>query len=279
MAGFDIARGLVYEIRPLPMLAALLCAWIGVRLAGGGLGGAWPLLALVFLGLYAGHLVDSFVDYEVRREPKFVYLGVFEDSGGLLPGRVLLGATALSAVAFALILSLARPAGPLFYVVALMGLAVAVSYSPLLDRNAVTVSLSYPGGVVLALLGGFLIPAPSLTLQAGALALVIGVFLAGGKIVSDQIDYESDLAMGKVTVPVALGVGRGALTGYALCAAGLAAAAGVALAGVLPRITLAGVVVASVLLVASTRFPVRHGIVVLVAGGYAYLAAILLAIG
>jgi len=272
-----LLRGLVYEIRPLPMGAALLAALLGVRVAHGELALAFPFLALVFLGLYAGHLLDSYVDYELRHEPKLVYLGIFEDSGGLLAGRELLAATAVSLVAFATLLASVAHAGLAFVLVALSGAAIAVAYAPLLDRNPVTVSLAYPVGVVAAFLGGALWATPSPDPRLALFALVLATYLVGGKIVSDEIDLASDAAMGKRTAQVALGRARARRLGHALCVAGLAVATALALTGVASLVSLVGVAGAAALLAQSARMPVERGIVVLVAGGYVYLVTLFVA--
>lgn len=270
---FRLPRGLLYEIRPPPMLAALLVALLGALAAPGAvdLRAFAPFGVLVFLGLYVAHLVDSLVDYHVRHEPKFVYMGVFEDSGGLLSARELATAAAVAGAAFAAVLvGLERLDLGLL---GLAGLLLALGHATALDKNPVTVSLGYPVGVLLGFAGGWLSQGAALGWSTLRIAAPIGVFLAGAKIVSDVIDHDADKAIRKLTVPVLMGKGRGRGLGYVLCSLGIALALATAPA---PRV-IGGLVAAGALTAVSTRMAPERGTLVLVAGGYCYVVALLAA--
>jgi 1,4-dihydroxy-2-naphthoate octaprenyltransferase len=273
----DLARGYVYEIRPLPMLAAMLSALLGAALAGDARAFP-PQGALVFLGLYAGHCMDSYVDYHVRHEPKFVYLGVFEDSGGLLGPRALLLGAGLSAALFLALLA-ALHASLAFTAAALLGLAIALCYAPFLDMRPWSVSAAYPTGVLLALLGGALLAAPGApAARVAAVGLVVWVYLVGGKVVSDLIDLDSDRAFGKRTVAVVLGPRGARRVGYALCAAGLGMALALAALGAAPRTSALGALLAAPVLAASFRLPPERGVLLVVGAGYLWLLSLLAAL-
>lgn len=264
-----------YEIRPVPMVATLLAAYLGALFAGGDVAPDTLTLYLVAVAsaLYCGHAVDSIVDYHLRGETKFVYMGFFEDSGGLLSARELGLAASVACLVFTLaLLDVTRP-GTLLFWISVAGLAVAASYSALLDRNPVTVSLAYPIGTTLALLGGVVLAGGTDATRIAALAFPVLVYLVGGKIVSDLIDHDADRAIGKRTVVVVFGREKGKRIGYALCLAALLAALFSTAQGVLPPASAVGVALAGLCLAASYGMSAAKGVLVLVAGGYLFLGA------
>ncbi|MBI4393415.1 MAG: UbiA family prenyltransferase [Euryarchaeota archaeon] len=265
----------LYEIRPVPMLATLLAALLGALYAATP--GSLDLTRLpvyllaVAAALYCGHALDSLVDYHRRGETKFVYMGFFEDSGGLLSEREL-AAAAFVASAIWLIASLSlAPPGSALFAVSFAGFVIAALYSFALDRHPVTVSLAYPAGTALAMVGGFLLAGGTDAFAILAIAVPIFVYLVGGKIVSDQIDFEADSAIAKRTVVVVLGRERAKWFGYSLCVAALIVALASAGLGYLPMISTAGIAGASILLFTSFRMEAAKGVLALVAGGYVFL--------
>ncbi len=231
MSARRFVAGLLYEVRPLPMAAALLTVLLGVGWAQGGLRGVppsvGPLLGSVFFGLYTAHLMDTYVDVVLRGDSTpSDYPWYFRDSSGLLaPVRypALVAGSAALCVVFALPASSAG--GPAVALLLGGALALALTYAPFVDRTTLGVSLGYPLGMAAVLLASFLsvdgtLDAPFLVLVA---ALVVA--LSGTKIRSDVIDVEDDRRVNKRTVAVVLGAPRAERLGYGLALAGLAAAA------------------------------------------------------
>ncbi len=272
------AVAFLYEVRPLPMVATWLAMLLGVLYAPGTVDAGLVVLYGIVVGsaLYAGHAVDSYVDYHVRGEEKFVYMGIFEDSGGLLGPGDLLGAAAVATGVFAFVLWQVTDPGSILFIVSLLGWVVAASYSPVLDQHPVTVSLAYPTGTTLALVGGALLAGGAAPGRLAALAVPVLLYLVGGKVVSDLIDHDLDVSMGKRTAVVVLGKARGRALGYGICVLGLVAALGAVGVGVLPWTALLGVAAAAGALVWSRGMPPHRATLTIVAGGYVFLASCIL---
>lgn len=264
----------LYEVRILPTGAAVLSAILGFLYAGGS--PSVELLVYTFVvssALYCGHAVDSIVDYHFRGERKYVYMGIFEDSGGLLSARELGAAAVVASVLFwAALASLAGISTTLF-LISVAGWVIALIYSPLLDRNPFTVSLAYPVGVALALFGGYILGGGE---GVPLVALPILLYLVGGKIVSDLIDYKDDSQRNKRTVVVVLGSNAGRTIGYMFSSTGLAVAFLLIMLGNLPEGSMLGIVSASILLLKSYTMRPPKSVLVLVAGGYLFLVSMTL---
>ena len=267
----------LYEIRPLPMLATLLSAVLGA-IYGGLHAVNYPLLgylAAVFAALYCGHLIDSLIDYHHRGEKKFVYMGIFEDSGGILSARALTIAATLASLTFVVMVMLITSFGTILFWVAFCGWVIAVTYSPLLDKNPFTVSIAYPLGTTLAMIGGYLLTGANNPNLLMALTLPIFLYLIGGKVVSDLIDYKDDIRIGKHTVVVVLSPNKGRLFGYFICSLGLTVAFFDWYVHLLPPFSVFGVCAASLLLITSYCWRSSRSVLVLVGGGYVFLAFVI----
>lgn len=247
------AFGLLLEVRALPMAAALLFTLLGLAWAQGRLvpvHPAFPWLAgSVFFGLYTAHLMDTYIDGVKRGDPtpaSFPLL--FRDSSGLLAPRAYPVAVAASAGACALLAVPAVAAGGAVVGLPIaVGLALALTYAPLLDRSLAGVSFAYPAGALAAFTAGYGLHAGAVDLRWALLGVPVVVALVGTKVRSDIIDIEEDRKIHKRTVPALLGERAGLGVGYALAVGGVAAAAalpwlaGVPLAFVLPPAGAVGV--------------------------------------
>ncbi len=269
------AFGLLLEIRPFPMVGVLVATLLASVMAESRPDPAQLLLFLlaVLLVLYSAHLRDTLVDRCQRREdadsPDTLW-----DAGSRVSARALAGALVLSSTgAIALLLLLAVIADPLLLVIGLAGYGIAIGYAPFLDIRPVTVSISYPAGVALAMAGAYLLGAGTLDVRFLAVAGPVAVYLAGAKIVSDILDLEGDRRMGKRTAASVLGEASARRLGYGLCTVALALfAAG---AGTLvPAGALFAPIAAAPLVALSSRTREVPAVLLLVAGAYAALAVL-----
>jgi 4-hydroxybenzoate polyprenyltransferase len=233
---FRLARGILLEVRPLPMAAALLVALLGALWAGAR--GAPPppalpwVLAAVFFGLITAHLMDSYVDVVKRgdRTPGDLPL-LFRDSTGVLRDPEYgVGIVAAGAASASCIVPVALFAGPLPATLLGAALALSLVYAPLLDKTMAGVSFGYPLGACAVLLAAFLSAGGSVDLPLLWLAGGLFTSLVGIKLRADVIDIAGDRAIGKRTVAAALGERAATRGGYALAAGGLIALAFVPLA-------------------------------------------------
>jgi 4-hydroxybenzoate polyprenyltransferase len=251
------AAGLLLEVRPLPMAAALCFTLLGLAWAQGRvvpLHPAFPWLAAsVFFGLYSAHLMDTYIDVVKRGDPTpTTFPLLFRDSSGLLPGRSYLPLVAATATLCALAaVPAAVRAGPVVALPIAAGLGLALTYAPFLDRSVAGVSLAYPLGAVAAFTAGYGLEAGTVDLRWSLLAVPVAVALVGTKVRSDIIDLEEDRRIGKRTVPVLLGQRPALALGYGLAVGGCAAAAalpwlaGVPLAFAVPPAGAAAVMLAT----------------------------------
>lgn len=223
--------GFLLEVRPLPMAAAVLFTLLGLAWAQGRLlpvHPAFPWLAgAVFFGLYTAHLQDTYVDVVKRGDPTpTTFPLLFRDSSGLLSPRAYPAAVALSASACALCaLPAVAAGGAVVGVPIALGLALALTYAPLLDRSLAGVSFAYPVGALAAFTAGYGLHAGAVDLRWALLGVPVVVALVGTKVRSDIIDIEEDRKIHKRTVPALLGERAGLAVGYGLAVGGVAAAA------------------------------------------------------
>lgn len=151
---------------------------------------------LVGMTLFVAHLQDGYVDGH-RRGEETPRLGVAGFRRAIRLGSV--GVVALTGILW----WLAGPA-PVLSVAGLLGLALC--HAPYLDRNPVTVTVDYPIGIGVALLGGYAAQTDRVTLAVVGIATVFVGLLSGIKIGIDRLDAHFDRSIGKRTVPVAYGI-------------------------------------------------------------------------
>jgi 1,4-dihydroxy-2-naphthoate octaprenyltransferase len=224
---FRVARGLLLEVRPLPMAAALLVAVLGSLWAGSPLAPLPPalawVLAAVFFGLMTAHFMDSYVDVVKRgdRTPGQFPL-LFRDSTGVLCDREYLVALAIAAVASgACIVPVALTGGWLPALLLGFALALALTYAPLLDRTTQGVSFGYPAGALAVLAASYLAARGSLDERFLWLAFSLFTALVGMKLRADVIDINQDQKVEKRTLAAVAGPVAATRVGYFLAVAGL----------------------------------------------------------
>jgi 1,4-dihydroxy-2-naphthoate octaprenyltransferase len=193
--------GFLAYVRPTFMLPA-----VGMSVYGGALSQSAvdPLAGalhagVVGLALFVAHLRDGSIDGH-RRGEELPRLSLTAFRWGIRAGS--LAVLALSGVLFVRVGSLAA-----LSTVAL--LALALLHAPYLDRHPLTVTIDYPIGIGVALLGGYAAQTGDVTLRVVGVAAAFVGLLSGIKIGIDRLDAEFDGSIGKRTVPVAFG-SRGA---------------------------------------------------------------------
>lgn len=224
--------GLRTQVKPTFTLPAVGMALFGAALA--------PRLAPLPAALHAlavgsalllAHLVDEYVDAHLRgEESPRVALGT------LRPAVV--AAAALGAALVGLLWAVGR--GTAAALTAPLPVLAAL-HAPLLDRNPVAVTVDYPLGVALAVVGGYAAQRTPVPAAVAATAAVFLLVLSAAKLTVDRLDADFDRRVDKRTVPVLVGhrgAARGSAALVALAAAGVAA---LAAWGVYPPATLLAV--------------------------------------
>ncbi|MFB6090565.1 MAG: hypothetical protein ABEJ97_05850 [Halobellus sp.] len=211
-------------VRPTFMLPAVGMSAYGALLAPAAsldIGVAALHAVAVGVALFVAHLRDGLVDGHVRGEedPR---LPVAAFRWGIAIG---------TAVGIAIAAALYAVAGALAAVTLLGLLALALLHAPYLDRHPVSVTVDYPIGIALVIVGGYAAQDAAVPPAVAAVAAVCCVLLAGIKVGIDALDADFDRSIGKRTIPVVLGprgADRVAIGVFALAAL---ATAGVAVGG------------------------------------------------
>lgn len=266
---FAQLRGFAAHVRPVFMLPAVGTAVYGAALAPAvdpGLAGLHA--AAVGVALFVAHLRDGHVDGHRRGEEP-----------PLLPERTYrLAVPAVATGGLALAGSLVALANPLagLSVVALLGLALL--HAPHLDRHPVTVTVDYPAGIALAMLGGYAAQTGSLAPGVLAGAAVLATLLAGIKVGIDTLDAPFDRTVGKRTVPVLLGPDRARWVAAAVFAATAIATVGLVAAGPLSPAGLAATAAALGCLGASLALAPRRAVRAQMLLTYVFAAALFVSV-
>ncbi len=255
------------QIHPVFMLPPIAASWFGAILAGGA---EWELAAVhsvaIFAAVYTAHVKDGYVDFYRRGEDDdhpltrpgcrlcLVLAGIlFAGCLGILWIRVDLVAVALTAPTW----------------------AIAYLHAPQLDTHTIGVTMGYPVGIALSLLGGFYVQAAAIGMTAVAFALVLLVIITAIKIIDDEQDYGYDRSIGKATVAVVVGPRRARQCSLLLFGLALGLLVTFVLAAVFPPGTLvAGLALVAIVAVTVPIDPER-ATALLVRGSYVFFALLI----
>ena len=188
--------GLLAHINPPFMAPAVGISLYGALLAPTvSISVALLYAAAVASALFVAHLRDGYVDGHRRGEEQPV-LSRRQFTRAI---RVAIGVTvSLAVVLIALTSSLAGLSVGVL-------LLLAYCHVPVLDRHPVFVTVDYPIGIAIALLGGFLAQTGELDPTVSAVAILFALVLSGIKISIDRLDMTFDRSIGKRTIPVLYG--------------------------------------------------------------------------
>ena len=188
--------GLVAHVRPVFMLPVVGVSVCGTVLAPGvdvglGLQHAFAVGAALFVA----HLRDGLVDGHVRGE----------ETPPLSVASYRRATAATTALVLLLTASLATSAGLLAAGSVVVLLCLALLHAPYLDRHPVPVTVDYPIGIGVTLVGAYATQTGRVPADVAAVAVSTAVLLAGIKIGIDRLDAAFDARIGKRTVPVIVG--------------------------------------------------------------------------
>ncbi|GAA5060752.1 UbiA family prenyltransferase [Haladaptatus pallidirubidus] len=189
-------RGLLSQVKPVFLIPAVATSLFGGLLAQEfalipGILHGWA----VGLALYTAHLKDGYVDGHVRGEeqptlsPRENQVAIRMTSASFLITMVALWWYASLAAVLV--------TAPLWI--------LALLHAPYLDMHPVTVTVDYPIGIGLAVVGGYFVQTGQLPARILGVSVMFVVLLSGVKVSTDRLDYTFDQSIGKRTVPVLLG--------------------------------------------------------------------------
>jgi len=263
------AAALASQVHPVFMLPPLAASGFGAVLAGSfePLAGAAHIAAM-FFAVYTAHVKDGLVDFYVRDEDDSHPMTVFGCRAALA------GSTAGFLVATAALWATAGTAAALLAVPTWF---IGYLHAPQLDMHPVTATVGYPGGIALAILGGFAGQSGTLATAPVVYALIFFLLLSGIKIIDDAKDAEYDRSIGKRTVTVVLGYRRSHELAYGLMIGGSVLVLWHAAVGVLAPATLVAPLVFGAVAAFARRSGPDLATMLLVRGSYLFLAALVAA--
>ena len=263
-------RALASQIHPVFMTPPLAASWFGAVVAGEFevTIGAIHMLA-AFFAVYTAHVKDGYVDFHGRGE---------DDDHPLTVAGCRLALVGAAVGFLAATVALGLLVGPVAALLTLPLWAIGFLHAPQLDTNVVGVTMGYPTGIAMVMLGGHYV-------QTGALSPTIigfaGVFLAvlaGVKIIDDETDYEYDSSIDKRTVAVVLGRGRARTLAQGLLMLGAIGVLWGAVSGLFPPAApVAALAFLSIVFIARSA-PAGLATKLLVRGTYVFLALLIVAV-
>ncbi|MDS0258344.1 UbiA family prenyltransferase [Haloarcula sp. S1CR25-12] len=265
------SKALASQVHPVFMLPPLATSLFGAVLAGSVDLAVAGLHALaMFFAVYTAHVKDGYVDFHVRGE---------DDDHPLTVGGCRGALVGAAAGFLACTVGLWLLVSPLAALVTAPTWVIGYTHAPQLDLNTVGATMGYPGGIALALLGGYYAQATSVGPQVLGLAAVFLLMLTGIKIIDDETDYDYDRSIQKRTVAVVLGPRRARQFALSLFVAAMVGVVGLALAlpGI-PPTAAGGAVVFGVVLAVAYRAEAKLATMLLIRGSYLFLAVLVAAV-
>ncbi|WP_430505850.1 lycopene cyclase domain-containing protein [Haloparvum sp. PAK95] len=263
-------RALASQIHPVFMTPPLAASWFGAVVAGEfqvSLGAVHMLAA--FFAVYTAHVKDGYVDFHARGED--------DDHPLTIAGcRLALVGAAVGFLAATVALGLL--VGPVGALLTLPLWAIGFLHAPQLDTNVVGVTMGYPVGIALVMLGGYYVQTGTFSPAILGFAGVFLAVLSGVKIIDDETDYDYDSSIDKRTVAVLVGRARARALAQGLLALGALGVLWGAVSGLFPPAApVAALVFLSVVLVARSA-PAEVATKLLVRGTYVFLALLIVAV-
>ncbi len=258
------------QIHPVFMLPPIAASWFGAMLTGEFVLSLAAIHSVaIFAAVYTAHVKDGYVDFYRRGE----------DEDHPLTERgcriCLVGATALFAGTMVLLWSLVDGVAVLLTLPCWL---IAYHHAPQLDMHPVGVTLGYPTGIALAILGGYYVQAMGLSGLPIAFAVVFLLLIAGVKVIDDEQDYAYDRSIDKPTVAVLAGIRRARWVAALAMVLALAAVPAFVLVGIFPAGTLlAAGAFAGVLMLAAPA-PPETATALLIRGSYVFLGLLVAAV-
>ena len=258
------------QIHPVFMLPPVAAAWFGAIIAMefSLITGGIHSLA-IFAATYTAHVKDGYIDFYVRGED--------DDHPLTIEGcRVcLLGASTLF---FACLVGLWVAVDWIAVALTLPGWMIAYFHAPQLDMNPVGATFGYPAGIGLAIVGGYYVQAGGIHPTALALALVFVVLLGGVKTIDDTQDLAYDRSIEKRTIAAIFGKQTARSIAGLLMASALVLILLFVLLSLIPRETIAAVVVFVPLALLGLRTDPEVGTALLIRSSYLFLAILIAAV-
>jgi len=263
-------RALASQVHPVFMTPPLAASWFGAVVAGEfrvTIGVVHMLAA--FFAVYTAHVKDGYIDFHSRDED--------DDHPLTITGcrLALVGAAAGFLVAT---VALELLVGPVAALLTLPLWVIGFFHAPQLDTNVVGVTMGYPTGIALVMLGGYYVQTGTLSPTILGFAAVFLAVLAGVKIIDDETDYDYDSSIDKATVAVALGRTRARSLAQGLLILGAIGVLWGAVSGLFPPAApIAALVFLSVVFTARSA-AAELATKLLVRGTYVFLALLIVAV-
>lgn len=258
------------QIHPVFMVPPVAAAWFGAMLAMEFSLRTGIIHSLaIFAAVYTAHVKDGYIDFHIRGE---------DDDLPLTPWGCRVCLAGSTGLFFLCLGGLWIVADWIAVVLTFPGWVIGYFHAPQLDMNPIGVTLGYPTGISLAILGGYYVQTETLAPIAFGFAVVFIILLAGVKTIDDAQDVSYDRSIGKPTIAAQFGDRSARILASVLFALALSLVVLFAIVEFFPRATiLASVVFAPIGVIALKSDP-RTGTALLIRGAYLFLAVLLAAV-
>lgn len=216
-------RGLLKEIRPLPVIATLTAIYFAFLLAKTVISPAIPLLFLsTFFLLYTVHFLDTYEDNYIRNEDRFKTFKFAHGASGLLKKNELIWGAALSSLLFlAVVTYISLQSGPIFLLLNIFAYVIGVSYSRYLSKNIAASVVAYPLGVLLVMSSAYLLASGTIDIKFAEYSIPVFLVLAASRIWLDLADEGTDKKTGKPNISSCFGMNAAKKLAFLFLVAGM----------------------------------------------------------
>lgn len=263
-----VVRGLVQELRILPVLATFASLFLAFFVAGGV-----PLQYVLFLScafflLYTVHFLDTLEDAFFRKEDAHKTFLFAHGSADTLNKGELLAFAGISSLIFFVLLAMLIPfSHPFVFPLVLLGYFLGILYSPVFSKRLFTSLLVPPLGVLVGMLSAFFFAGGTSWVLILSCAVPVFFLMLGGKAWMDAADKETDAHTGRENIALMWGEKRTRLFSAGCVCLGLV----LSLFYSFSLIHLAGLVVLFFIFKKGFSLPAKEGIPIIMPAIFLYL--------
>ncbi len=216
-------KGLVYELRPLPLLATLTAVYLAFLLAGVSYNSTVVLFLLdIFFVLYAVHLLDTYEDYFIRKEDEYKEFTVAHGSSGLLDKNTLIIGAVLSSFGFLIVtFYLLMIAESTFFLLIFPVWVIGVTYSKYLSKIIPSALIAHPLGVFLSMLAAYYLHKGVIDMKILIFSSPLFLLFLSSRAWLDLADVDTDKRSGKSNFAIKLGLSNAKVLAFAFLCMGL----------------------------------------------------------
>lgn len=219
----QMLKGLVCELRPLPLMATLTAVYLAFLLAGVSDNSVVVLFLLdVFFVLYSVHFLDTYEDYFIRKEDEYKEFTVAHGSSGLLDKNTLIMGTVLSSFGFlVLTFYLSMRSDSTFFLLILPAWVISLTYSKYLSKIIPFALIAHPLGLFLTMLAAYYLHKGVIDMKILTFSSPLLFLFLSSRAWLDLADVDTDKRSGKSNFAIKLGLPNAKVLAFTFLILGL----------------------------------------------------------